>query len=227
MTTYSYNLTDILSGKLNSDLLVTKIKASAITIALDRIDTTGDSIGIVFKAELTASEITALNGLVTNHSGEPTNINLTVDIGNDLIIKESPPFATPSFRTKRNSSAIVDVAKNTSGIVDYYLTQERYAQGGQLIYRNAELGDYISAEIHDKDSIIPEAYRAALCENWPTVATYIEKQLIDDVKSSQTIDTYPLNAKITAGLYLRVTYNAIDFGETRKVAVNYFLSKKL
>jgi hypothetical protein len=79
----------------------------------------------------------------------------------------------------------------------------------------------------DVSSLIPEAYRAALCENWPVVAKYINKHWVNPGKPGQVIDTYPLNARITAGLALRITYTASNAGSSRKVGINYFLSKKL
>ena len=146
-------------------------------------------------------------------------------------VPESLPFSQPTYRTKRNAtSAPVSCAINASTNVDFQLTSELYVSGGKIIVENAEFGDYVTASVYDVDSVIPEAYRAALCEAWPVVGDYIIKEFIDTSSgavASHEVNTYPLNAKLSAGLYLRITYHAINAGSARNVAVNYFLTKKL
>jgi hypothetical protein len=150
---------------------------------------------------------------------------------------EAMPFATPSYRTKRNATtSTVTIAPNGNQDVQFHLTSERYVSGGDLIIENAEFGDYITAEVEDIDGLIPVPYRAATCEAWPVISSYIEKEFVKiNVAGSvqagavtiHSIDTYPLNAKITAGLYLCIHYYAVNKGLDRKIAVNYHLTKKL
>lgn len=151
-------------------------------------------------------------------------------------LPEPLPFAQPTYRTKRDATDILTIAKNTSAVMDFLLTEERYISGGELVVENAEFGDYITASVYDVDSVIPAPYRAALCEAWPVVATYLIKRYISvrtpgsvvaGSVSENTINTYPLNARITAGIYLRFTYFAVDAGLTRRCIVNYHLTKKL
>lgn len=153
-----------------------------------------------------------------------TKFNGLVEVTNTV------PFAKPEYRTKRSSNQEwITCSSNTVTNLDYLITEERYVSGGEIIYKDAKEGDYIVASIYDKDGVIPEHYRASLAENYPTVATYIEKKWIKPVVGydSFLIDTYPLNARITAGLYLRVTYySSNEFGD-RKCVVNYHLTKKL
>ena len=79
-------------------------------------------------------------------------------------VDELQPFAEPTYRTKRNATgSIVSCPINQSTVIDFQMTEERYVSGGTLIAKNVEFGDYICAEVYDKDSVIPEAYRAALC----------------------------------------------------------------
>lgn len=155
------------------------------------------------------------------------------------VTTDALPFCQPTYRTKRAAtSGLISVPVNSSagvGII-YKLTSERYASGGVLIVENAELGDYLVATVTDYDGVIPEAYRSALCEAWPIVATYIEKEFIEvgvpgtiqaGSISRHRIDTAPLNAKITTGLYLTVRYYSVNSGLTRRMGVNYLLTKKL
>lgn len=148
----------------------------------------------------------------------------------ETTITETPPFATPSYRTKHDATpSITSVTANDHVHIDFQLTAERYVSGGCLVVKNAQFGDYVTAEVYDKDSVIPEAYRAALCESWPVVALYTIKEWVryQGDYTVHEIDTTPLNAKITAGLYLRVTYYAVDAGSTREILINYNLTKKL
>ena len=144
---------------------------------------------------------------------------------------DSNPFAIPSYRTKRNATSdLVTVPVGESANIDFLVTMERYAAGGTLLAENAVFGDYCIASVYDKDGVIPAPYRALMCENYPNVATYIEKEWVEVSSNSiskHKIDTYPLNAKVTAGLYLRITYFAVNSGSDRRVAVNYYLTKKL
>jgi hypothetical protein len=131
---------------------------------------------------------------------------------------------------------LLTIAKNTSQTSDFLLTAERYTAGGRLLVENAELGDTVTASVYDVDSVIPAPYRAALCEAWPLVASYIEDEWMNvgvpgsiTAGSISTVEimTAPLAAKITAGLYLRLTYNAVNSGLDRRLGVNYYLYKKL
>jgi hypothetical protein len=145
-------------------------------------------------------------------------------------VSATPPFAEPDYRTKMDAAASwVICPDNTETNIDYILMEERYVTGGEIIFKDAKEGDYITAEVFDIYGGIPEAYRASMCENHPIVARYVEKKWLKPCTgySSFEIDTYPLNARITAGLSLRVTYHASAEAGERKVAINYNLAKKL
>ena len=143
---------------------------------------------------------------------------------------DNNPFAVPTYRTKYNAiSSWIDVAPEATVSSDFLLTSERYVTGGQLLVQNASKGDYLTAEVIDVDGVIPSPYRSALCENYPTVALYVEKWWVNPTSEfiEINLDAMPLNAKISAGLYLRLTYYAVSIGTTRSLAVNYRLTKKL
>jgi hypothetical protein len=145
-------------------------------------------------------------------------------------LSEAEPFAKPTYRTKLNATAdIVTIAPNTTGEINFQLLSERYVTGGSLVVKNAVIGDFITAEVKDLDGVIPEIYRPALCEAHPIVSAYIEKHWVEvqGEYSNMKINTYPLNAKITPGLYLCVSYHAVNSGSNRELGVNYHLTKKL
>jgi hypothetical protein len=210
------------------DRLTQEIQQSEINVALDVITVFGTEVTITFKAALSEVNEDTLDSIVNAHTGEP--LPSTCPQVEVTSLPEPQPFAVPTYRTKRNCTEIVTIAAGEAENIEHLLIEERYVTGGTLIVEGATFGDYVTASIIDKDGVIPEAYRAAICEDWPTVATYIEKTFVeveDGTTTRHRIDTYPLNAKITQGLYLRLTYNATSDGVARKAAVNYYLSKKL
>lgn len=210
--------------------LTQEITSSSITVALDYIVQTGGVVSIYFKAALSSSEELTLAAIVDAHVNIPLVENDTKPVS-IVSLPEAQPFAVPSYRTKRNATpALVTIAPNSSNVIDFVMPQERFVTGGALIVKNAVIGDYITASVYDGLSIIPEPYRIPLCEAWPVVALYIEKEWIkisDGSHSFHEINTYPLNAKITQGLVLRVTYHSCAEGYDRVVACNYNLTKKL
>lgn len=144
---------------------------------------------------------------------------------------EPLPFAQPTYRTKRDATPEWQVClESTIAVEDLILTEERYISGGRLIFHNTKEGDYITAEVRDSDpGVIPSQYRNVLCEDYPIVAKYVVKKWLKPVDGYDDIiiDTYPLNAKISSGLILRISFHASDIAGERKFAVNYHLTKKL
>lgn len=211
------------------DRFITEVLANTnITVALDLTTTTsfGDQVTIGFKTDL--ADWSYVDALIAAHAG----VALPQNAIQPVVITSQPdpvPFAQPTYRTKRDASDWVECLENVVTDLDFLLTSERYVSGGDLIFKDAKEGDYITASVYDAGSVIPSPYRAALCEAWPIVATYIVKMYLMPVTgySKFTIDTYPLNAKISAGLYLRVSYHATADAGTRKMVVNYHLTKKL
>lgn len=82
-TTYTYSISeDFLNSIVDTSSLTTEIHGSAITIALDHIDTNDGYCDIVFKAALLPGEEAILNGLVAAHTGAseapaPTSVVIT------------------------------------------------------------------------------------------------------------------------------------------------------
>lgn len=152
--------------------------------------------------------------------------------GNKTSPPQLSPFAEPTYRTKRDASDWTTCPNNSTTNIDFQLTAERYVTGGQIIFLNSQEGDYITAEVYDKDSIIPEIVRSSTCEAWPSVAKYIVKQMLRPgpaIYQTYEMSTYPLNAKVPMGLYLRLSYVSanVALSGNRKVCVNYHLTKKL
>lgn len=62
---YSYTKTPV-----DNDRLTLEIQTSSITIALERIDISGENLTIYFKTDLSNDEKTVLDGIVSEHTGE-------------------------------------------------------------------------------------------------------------------------------------------------------------
>lgn len=71
-TKYTYSIqNDFPQHVVATDRLTGEIQASAISIALDRIDTAGDVCDIWFKDVLPGGDETTLAGIVAAHTGVP------------------------------------------------------------------------------------------------------------------------------------------------------------
>jgi len=99
LTTYTYSVSlDFPGGKVNLDHLTSEIQASAITIALDRIDLSGDQVGIVFKDDLGAQQSILdgetthpAGGLIAAHDSSPTVSLPEVNIANKVTVFSRRP----------------------------------------------------------------------------------------------------------------------------------------
>lgn len=207
-----------------SDRLALEIQTSAITVAFDYITTAGNDISIFFKGELSQNELDILTALVAAHVATPLPDNEIKPVA----VKQTTVFAEPEFRTKwSGSNAVVVIQPNSSAAADFKFLDERYISGGELIVENAELGDWVEGMIYDADGVIPELYRPILCEGHPVVNKYVERLWVNPIKGEAAIDTSPLAAKISAGLYVRLIYHATAAGIARNAVLNLKLSKKL
>ena len=231
-TAYTYTKTPVAADRLEQD-----IRASAIVTSLASVTTLGSTLTITFRDTLIQMDQTILDTIIANHTGVPLTYAQAVTT---VAVQSQPdpvPFAQPTYRTKRDAiAALVPCARNTSADIPFKVVSERYVSGGTLIVENAEMGDWVEAYVGDNDGVIPAPYRAALCEAWPVVASYIAREYVNvrepgsifpGTVSVHDIVTYPLNARITAGLYLCIVYHAVDVGLIRRVGVNYNLTKKL
>jgi len=181
-------------------------------------------------ADITLGILVANNGSedLTPSDGIRLLLRSIVEVSS---LPEAMPFAKNLYRLKLNASgSVTTVAPNASGESLLKMDEERFVSGGTLVVKNAEFGDYISAEIADVDGIIPLELRASLCENWPTAVKYIEKQIVElsgGTYSVHKIIASPLNGQIAAGLYLKINYFATISGSTREFYINYNLTKRI
>lgn len=210
------------------DRLEQEIRASIIKTSLNHLSLLGSDLSVYFNDTLDTVDETLLNILVTNHTATPLpNPNPTVEISKQ---PEPLPFAQPVYRTKRMKTGNIATCVPGGNIeILFQLTGEFYTHGGAMVVENAQIGDYIYAEVEDIDGVIPAPYRNIIAEAWPVVATYIVGEWVEvqGQYSIHKIDTKPLVAKLTAGLYLSFHYVATNVGTDRKIGINYYMNKKL
>jgi hypothetical protein len=85
-TTYPFTVSSAFPNGLNSDRFALEIRqTTAITIALDRLDTANGVCNVVFRDVLPASDETALNALPAAHSGEPLPEPAKDALGNPIV----------------------------------------------------------------------------------------------------------------------------------------------
>lgn len=139
-TTYDYSITtDFPNDKVDCGKLTVEIQSSSITIALERIDTSGDDCDIIFKDSLTTGEETTLDGLVAAHDGEPLQVI-------------SPVILEPTGDTSKNLivhgrtfSATLDDVTNE----DISFSEDRYFQGLTIEIQDFTDGDYIRISLYN------------------------------------------------------------------------------
>ena len=221
-------ITDIDAGKFNLDAFSLTLTNSNINTPLSYCNVEGDTLTFVFASELSSEYLAMFDNLLRIHDGLPIPEEVIPQQVEVVTTTQPPPFAKPDFRTKRDGAQTwITVTANDNQDSDYYLTAERYVSGGECLVVNAELGDWISAEVVDKDGVIPEIYRPIIAEDYPTINKYVIRANVMPGDNKYVLDTYPLNAKITPGLYLRITYHASSEVGNRQFIANYYLTEKL
>lgn len=104
--------------------------------------------------------------------------------------------------------------KDSTTNIDYKVTGDNeYVQGGQILFKNAEWGDYIKAQVVDVDNVLGYGANTVLNE-------YIHKRYVHpDLKKSEL--EVPYAGKVPQNTYLRIVYVSVGAVLNVNVAVNY------
>jgi len=117
---------------------------------------------VVAKDDTGTTDFTDLNDAISYLRGE---------LSTHVSVDEQPPFAKPDFRTKYSAtSSKQTVAVNSSQMIDFELVAERYVSGGEIIIKNAQFGDYVTASVVDKNGLYAPA--------GTVLANYVVKQWV-------------------------------------------------
>lgn len=124
------------------------------------------------------------------------------------------PFTQPTHRYQGNATTTTQTcAVNATATIDFSVGTANGLTGGELIYKNWEMGDYIKMDvIHPvtKDVIQP----------------YVVKRFLG-ADGRETLDLRPLLAVVPVGLQIRTTYTAVNAGTAREFAINFDLFEEL
>lgn len=150
---YSYSIQgDTPNKKVATDRLTQEILKSAITVALDRINTSGDILDVFFKDVLSQDEHSDLTTIISNHSGEP----LPQNIPQDIIIKAAEIVVPQQIKGFPDYSGYPRLVKGGYGVAlagqkSYFYTyfnKKVKIQGGTIWVENkAVWGDYIDVDL--------------------------------------------------------------------------------
>ena len=209
-TTYTYSITnDTANGVATTQSLVTEVQASAIVTALDRIDTAGDDLNVVFKDALSAGDKTILDGLVSSHQGEPVPATTK-----QVTVGSQPPFAAKQLSNGKKLFSRVHGESYSvtagSNILDYSIPYPQ-VKFNELEIIGAELGDIATLRIKDDST-----------GTYSTVPNYTLNTFGVDVNCAK--DYYDRSSNYDADLYygMRI-YIEFESVSAKTVYINYIL----
>jgi len=151
---------DTLNGAVIGIQLKSEIESSSITVALDVINTSGDTLEINFKAALSAGEVTTLNGVVNAHNGiliqEPDKVEVSNAISQNGIAEPN------GHRARIKGISKHTVPSGTTADIDYKMVQLTYQgvnkdsvfDGVEYYAKSADNFDEISFQVVDVDNIL-------------------------------------------------------------------------
>lgn len=220
MSTYNYSIaSDTANAKVDTPKLSSEIQASSIVPSLDRIDTDGDSLTIVFGSELSSGEETTLTGLVGAHDGEPVpEIDLTRTSEGHLIT--APTFEYDFDLDGYFQGYLYTASAGVTSIFDELITTEIKLRAGwyEILDNNAAIGDYIDFSVVDKDDVLGLFGALGLTQGVDVleVGNFVRTEYINPRNTGRSDFRVDGASTVFAGLYFRIKYvstgaNDVDF----------------
>jgi hypothetical protein len=206
-TKYTYSIqTDFPNHKVATDRLLGEVSSSAVTIAIDHINTEGDDCDVWFKGVLSSEDEAILDALVAAHSGEP--------LPGPLVDPQGAPYVSlllgqPGLKLCIKGAKF-DAPANQTTDNDVSFAQVREIQGSWCEVAGHQPGDYVEMKLCLPDGTV-------LGQFGETV--YIPPSgKIDPIVAEGTV-SFP------AGLLIRMSYTAVDAGTVRTVYAWHRLRK--
>jgi hypothetical protein len=126
-------------------------------------------------------------------------------------------FNTGIYEFVGRSAGPLNVSAGQSNSILLLMTEDVYIDGGMIYAENGKVGDWIKAEVVDVDNMYGFGANTVLY-------TYIEKWFI--IPNDKTIIQTPYSGKISAGMYLKITYTST--GDTDvSIFGNYRLHRRV
>jgi hypothetical protein len=220
-TSYNYSIqNDFTHQKVAQSRLQGEVVASSIATRIVRIDTSGDTVSIVFEDALTGPEEATLDLVVSGHSGEPLPPTQNLDTDGNPVFAMSV-YGYVQDKTRFHGYRYVAPA-NTLSIFDEQITTQIRVQGGTGTIKNAVDGDYVEFSIVDKDNVLGLFGTYGLTPGVDVLELdkYIKKYYPADGTSDfkHLVDAA---ATVFQGLYFRIAYVAVAGGDDRVIKVTY------
>lgn len=137
---YTYQISaDFSNGKVSPTALAKEILASAISVAFDHIDTTGDTCVVWFKDALSMEDTLALDSVVAGHMGAAP-----VSTDAQYVAVKPTGLATGKL-VIRGARFVADMNKDTTHDVSF--SEVRWLQGAQVEVSNVVSGDYMELTV--------------------------------------------------------------------------------
>lgn len=164
-TNYQKSITTDFTGLLpiyskpDEDRLSKEINDSSITIALDYIGVSGDTVDIWFKDALSAGEQTTLSSICAAHTGEPLYLEEVKTPDNRKVVAPSVfrETLTPCYQGEGDdvsngnryggTAMKLDLPTGGSGYVEWQFINPISIAGGELIYDGAVLGAKLDFDV--------------------------------------------------------------------------------
>lgn len=159
---------DFPNHKADIGRLQQEVERSVITVAIDYISASGDTISLHFKADLDVTNKAALDALVAAHSGEPLPpMGMLVSLDGPATNDGKPIFLSNMFpsgvflyitgaaddvasATGRGDGASFMLASDVAGdeSLDFQFADWVFLAGGGIQAQGGQVGDHVSLEIY-------------------------------------------------------------------------------
>jgi hypothetical protein len=202
MTSYQY------TKEINSDRLTLEIQQSAIITAVDHIETLGNEVTVIFKADLSNDDKTILDGIILVHINTPLAelpqlVNVANSITtqferNDLDLK----MACAKIDTVNGEGKISIKIPGTHGSAE-----GRYIGGGDLFFDEAHAGDKVcKIAVVDVDDLLGYGANTEL-KTYTDSDVAVEEQgwYVPVKRGFLEIEPMGFYGFIPAGMYLEIT----------------------
>lgn len=153
----TYNITDTSNDLVAIDSLKQEIEESvSIEKQINLVSASDTVITLQFSVEISASELTALNAIITAHEGVPLEEPL---IEQPVKVNTAPPFAAKKIVVngvekslfKRVHGANATITANSTADIDFVVPYAHAKFTGANIFGNT-LGDTLDFTVHDDAS---------------------------------------------------------------------------
>lgn len=220
-TSKTYTIsTDFPNQAVDAAVLANEVSASAVKVALDRVDTLNDSCSVYFKADLDAADESTLDAVVAAHTGEPVigAPRLTLARPDGQIVPFSPegvPILAPTFEETHGlqpqwKGNVYTATAGATSIFDELVDTEKQIRGGwyEIFSGPPVVNDYIEFAVVDKDDVLGlfATYGLTVGEDVLELQKYVAREYVNPNATGREYFMANSVWPLIAGLYMRSIY---------------------